>query len=116
MEFINQFWSAFLSGEPDRAAEVGYLVESLKRCKERIGVVAAEAEKAREDIIAKKKDEIIRVYERTKKKLKFSPKSIRGGRDAVEKLMQPVIHSLNQAISDYQRALAAEGVQASTEY
>ncbi|KAK6062741.1 TFIIH p62 subunit domain-containing protein [Seiridium cupressi] len=115
MEFVNQFWSAFLSGDPDRAAEVGYLVESLKRCKERISVVAAEAEKAREDIIAKKKDEIIKVYERTRKKLKFSPKSIRGGRGAVEKLMQPVIHSLDQAIADYQRALAAEGVQFSTE-
>lgn len=115
MEFVNQFWSAFLSGDPDRAIEVGYLVESLKRCKERIDVVAAEAEKAREDIIARRKDEIIRVYERTKKKIKFNPKTIKGGRDAVEKLMQPVQHSLNLAISDYQRALASEGVQVSTE-
>ncbi|KAI0143303.1 TFIIH p62 subunit domain-containing protein [Pestalotiopsis sp. NC0098] len=115
MEFINQFWSAFLSGDPDRAVEVGYLVESLKRCKERIEVVAAEAEKAREDIIAKRKEEIVRVWERTKKKIKFNSKSVKGGRDAVEKLMQPVMHSLSQAISDYQRALASEGVQVSTE-
>lgn len=115
MEFISQFWSAFLSGDPDRAAEVGYLVESLKRCKERISVVAIEAEKAREDVIAKKKDEIIKIYERTKRKIKFNPRTIRGGADAVGKLMQPVIHSLNNAINDYQRALAAEGLQASTE-
>lgn len=115
MEFINQFWSAFLSGNPDRAAELGYLVESLQRCKERINAVALEAEKAREEAIEKRKQEIIRIYERTKKKTKFNAKSIRGGRDAVEKLMQPVVHSLDKAISDYQRALAAEGIQASTE-
>ncbi|KAH8197375.1 hypothetical protein TruAng_008468 [Truncatella angustata] len=115
MEFVNQFWSAFLSGDPDRAAEIGYLVESLKRCKERIAVVAAEAEKAREEVIARKKDDIIRIYERTRKKIKFNPKSVRGGRDAVEKLMQPVTQSLDRATSDYQRALAAEGLQFSTE-
>jgi transcription initiation factor TFIIH subunit 1 len=115
MEFINQFWSAFLSGNPDRVAELGYLVESLKRCKERINAVALEADKAREDAIDKRRQEIIKIYERTKKKTKFNTKSIGGGRDAVEKLMQPVVHSLDKAISDYQRALAAEGIQASTE-
>lgn len=115
MEFVNQFWSAFLSGDPDRAAELGYLVESLKRCKERISAVATEAEKAREDVISKKKDEIIKIYERTKRKIKFNPRTIRGGREAVQKLMLPVTSSLDKAISDYQRALAAEGLHPSTE-
>ena len=45
MEFLHQFWTAFLSGDADRAAEVGYLVESLKRSKERIKAVALEAER-----------------------------------------------------------------------
>lgn len=115
IEFLHQFWSAFLSGDPDRAAELGYLAESLKRSKERINAVAAEAEKAREAEIKKRKEEIMQIYERTKKKVKFNSKSIRGGKDAVLKLMDPVLQSLEKAIVDYQRALAAEGVHASTE-
>ncbi|RYP14917.1 hypothetical protein DL765_006059 [Monosporascus sp. GIB2] len=115
IEFLHQFWSAFLSGDPDRAAELGYLVDSLRRSKERINAVAAEAEKVREAEIRRKKEEIIQIYERTKKKVKFNSKSIRGGKDAVLKLMDPVLQSLDKAIADYQRALAAEGLQASTE-
>ncbi len=115
IEFLHQFWSAFLSGDPDRAAELGYLAESLKRSKERINAVAVEAEKVREAEIKKKKEEIMQIYERTKRKVKFNSKSIRGGKDAVLKLMDPVLQSLDKAIADYQRALAAEGIQASTE-
>lgn len=115
MEFIHQFWSAFLSGDPDRAAELGYLAESLKRSKERINAVAVEAEKVREAEIKKRKEEIMQIYERTKKKVKFNSKSIRGGKHAVLTLMDPVLKSLEKAITDYQKALAAEGIHASTE-
>ncbi|KAI0137530.1 hypothetical protein BJ170DRAFT_65743 [Xylariales sp. AK1849] len=116
IEFVNQFWSAFLSGDPDRAAELGYLVESLKRSKERINAVAVEAEQAREKAIEARKQQIREIYKRTNKKVtSFNPKTVGGGRIAVEKLMQPVIHSLDTAIASYQRALAAEGIQASTE-
>ncbi|KAI0016249.1 TFIIH p62 subunit domain-containing protein [Xylariomycetidae sp. FL0641] len=115
LEFLHQFWSAFLSGDPDRAAELGYLAEALKRSKDRIEAVAAEAEKVREEQIKKRKAEIVQIYERTKKKVKFNAKSVRGGREAVTKLMEPVVFSLDKAIGDYQKALAAEGIQASTE-
>ncbi|KAI0402992.1 hypothetical protein F4802DRAFT_573325 [Xylaria palmicola] len=114
-EFLHQFWSAFLSGDPERAAELGYLAEALKRSKERIEVVSVEAEKARDEQIKKRKAEIMQIYERTKKKVKFNAKTIRGGREAVEKLMQPVTYCLDKAVADYQKALAAEGLQASTE-
>ncbi|KAF3070880.1 putative RNA polymerase II transcription factor B subunit 1 [Daldinia childiae] len=77
--------------------------------------VAAEAEAAREAQIKKRKDEIIRIYEQTKRKIKFNSKSVRGGKEAVLKLMEPTIQSLDKAIADYQRALAAEGIQVSTE-
>ncbi|KAH8158147.1 hypothetical protein CIB48_g10100 [Xylaria polymorpha] len=96
MEFLRQFWAAFLS-------------------KDRIEQVALEAEKARDEQIKKRKEEIVQIYERTKKKVKFNPKSIRGGRQAVETLMKPIIRTLDKAIGDYQKALAAEGLQASTE-
>ncbi|KAI0181857.1 hypothetical protein GGR52DRAFT_526556 [Hypoxylon sp. FL1284] len=115
MEFLHQFWSAFLSGDPDRAVELGYLSEALKRSKDRIEAVAVEAEKAREEQIKKRRQEIVQIYERTKRKIRFNPKSIRGGREAVLKLMDPALRSLDKAIADYQRALAAEGIQASTE-
>ncbi len=115
MEFLHQFWSAFLSGDPERAAELGYVAEALKRSKDRIEVVAVEAEKAREEQIKKRREEILQIYQRTKKKVKHNDKSIRGGREAVTKLMEPVVHSLDKAIADYQKALAAEGLQASTE-
>ncbi|KAI0859368.1 hypothetical protein F4860DRAFT_483272 [Xylaria cubensis] len=115
MEFLHQFWSAFLSGDPERAAELGYLAEALRRSKDRIELVAVEAEKARDEQIKKRKAEIVEIYERTKKKVKFNGKSFRGGREAVEKLMQPLVYCLDKAIADYQKALAAEGLQASTE-
>ncbi|KAI1780589.1 hypothetical protein F4818DRAFT_396175 [Hypoxylon cercidicola] len=115
MEFLHQFWSAFLSGDPDRAVELGYLSEALKRSKDRIDAVAAEAEKAREDQIKRRRQEIVQIYERTKRKIKFNPKSVRGGREAVLKLMDPTLRSVDKAIADYQRALAAEGIQVSTE-
>ncbi|KAI2467643.1 hypothetical protein F4781DRAFT_401181 [Annulohypoxylon bovei var. microspora] len=115
IEFIKQFWSAFLSGDPDRALELGYLAEALKRSKDRINAVAEEAEKVREQQIKKRKDEIIQIYERTKRKVKFNPRTVRGGREAVLKLMEPTIQSLDKAIADYQKALAAEGIQVSTE-
>ncbi|KAH9898616.1 TFIIH p62 subunit domain-containing protein [Xylariomycetidae sp. FL2044] len=115
VEFISQFWSAFLSGDPDRAAELGYLADALQRSKDRIEAVAVEAETARENQIKKRKEEIVQHYERTKKKIKFNSKNIRGGRDAVMKLMDPVILSLDKGIADYQKALGAEGIQASTE-
>ncbi|KAI1472008.1 uncharacterized protein F4812DRAFT_449785 [Daldinia caldariorum] len=115
MEFLRQFWSTFLSGDPDRAVELGYLAEALKRSKERIDAVAVEAENAREAQIKKRKEEIIQIYERTKRKVKFNSKSVRGGKEAVFKIMEPTIQSLDKAIADYQRALAAEGIQVSTE-
>ncbi|KAI0595778.1 TFIIH p62 subunit domain-containing protein [Biscogniauxia sp. FL1348] len=115
MEFLHQFWSAFLSGDPDRAAELGYLAEALKRSKERIEAVASSAEKVREEQIKKRRAEIVQHYERTKKKIKFNAKMVPGGQDAVTKLMSPVVHSLDKAIADYQKALAAEGIRTSTE-
>ncbi|KAI1825174.1 hypothetical protein F4861DRAFT_502661 [Xylaria intraflava] len=115
MEFLHQFWSAFLSGDPERAAELGYLAEALKRSKDRIEVVAQEAENVRDEQIKKRKAEIVKIFEKTKKKIRLNPKSIRGGREAVTKLMEPVVYCLDKAVADYQKALAAEGLQASTE-
>lgn len=115
VEFLHQFWDAFLSGDPDRAGELQYLAESLKRSTSRIQVVAEDAEKEREDIIRKTKLEIRDHFEKTGKKIRWKSDMVGGGRDAVLKMMRPTLNALDKAQADYSRALAAEGVQLSTE-
>ncbi|KAK2016568.1 TFIIH p62 subunit domain-containing protein [Colletotrichum eremochloae] len=116
VEFLHQFWNAFLSGDPDRANELQYLVESLGRSAERINAVAEEAERARDDIIRAKKKEIMDHYKATGKKIRgWRPEHEKGGHKAVLTIMQPTLEALKRAQADYKRALAAEGVQLSTE-
>lgn len=115
IEFLHQFWTAFLSGDPDRAAELQYLAESLKRSAARVSAVAEEAEKERESVIRQRKQEIRNHFERTGKKIRWKSDMVGGGRDAVIKLMQPVLDALDKAQAEYSRALAAEGIQISTE-
>ncbi|KAM0554670.1 hypothetical protein ACHAPJ_006739 [Fusarium lateritium] len=115
IEFLHQFWNAFLSGDPDRAGELQYLAESLGRSIERINAVAGEADKEREEIIRSRKKEIRDHFERTGKKIRWRSDNVGGGRAAVLALMQPTIDALEKARADYTRALAAEGIQVSTE-
>ncbi|KAG5928729.1 hypothetical protein E4U42_000093 [Claviceps africana] len=115
IEFLHQFWTAFLSGDADRAAELQYLAESLRKSAARISAVADEAGAERDNIIRKRKQEIREHFERTGKKIKWKSDMVGGGRDAVMKLLQPVLHALQKGQDDYARALAAEGVQVSTE-
>jgi transcription initiation factor TFIIH subunit 1 len=115
VEFLHQFWNAFLSGEPDRAAELQYLAESLQRSSQRIVAIAEDAEREREETIRKRKQEIRDHFERTGKKIRWKSDMVGGGHAAVMKLMQPTLNALEKAQADYARALAAEGIQASTE-
>ncbi|KND92716.1 putative RNA polymerase II transcription factor B subunit 1 [Tolypocladium ophioglossoides CBS 100239] len=115
IEFLHQFWNAFLSGEPDRAAELQYLSESLGRSAARVAAVADEAEVEREAIIRRRKQEIRDHFDRTGKRIRWKADMVCGGRDAVVKLMQPVLDALDKAQGNYSRALAAEGIQISTE-
>ncbi|KAL2204440.1 hypothetical protein CC79DRAFT_1336995 [Sarocladium strictum] len=114
-EFLHQFWSAFLSGDPDRAAELQYLAESLNRSRERIEAVAKVAEDARVEQETKMKKDITEHYKQTGKKLKMRRELLMGGREEVERLMGPVLSAIDKAQGDYSRALAAEGVKISTE-
>lgn len=115
VEFLHQFWTAFLSGDPDRAAELQYLALSLERSATRVAAVADEAEVEREAIIRRRRQEIRDHFERTGKKIRWKSDMVGGGRDAVLKMMQPVLAALDKARADYARALAAEGIKASTE-
>lgn len=115
IEFLHQFWNAFLSGDPDRAAELQYLAESLNRSATRIAAMADEAEKERDEIIHTRKKEIRDHFQRTGKKIRWKSDNVGGGRPAVMRLMQPTLDALEKAQADYQRALAAENIQVSTE-
>ncbi|KJZ78865.1 hypothetical protein HIM_01638 [Hirsutella minnesotensis 3608] len=115
VEFLHQFWNAFLSGDPDRAPELQYLAESLQRSGSRIAAVADEAEAERTATIRQRKQEIRDHFERTGKKIRWKSDMVGGGRDAVVKMMQPLLDALEKAQTDYKRALAAEGIHVSTE-
>ncbi|SPO05650.1 related to RNA polymerase II transcription factor [Cephalotrichum gorgonifer] len=115
VEFLRQFWMAFLSGDPDRAAELQYLVEALQRSVDRIHAVADDAEKRREEIIALKKKQIREHFERTQKRIRWKAESVGGGKSAVLTLMQATLESLAKAREEYRKALEAEGLRASTE-
>ncbi|CAK7197755.1 RNA polymerase II transcription factor B subunit 1 [Sporothrix eucalyptigena] len=114
-EFLKQFWNAFLSGDPDRAQELAYHVESLARSMDRIEAVAEEAEQARNKAIEEMKEEIRVRFNKTGRRLKWRPEMIGGGRKAVRVLLGPTINSLETAQNLYKAALAAEGLKPSTE-
>lgn len=115
VEFLHQFWSAFLSGDPDRAAELQYLAESLGNSAARIAAVAEEAETDRAETIARRKKEIRAHYERTGKKIRWKADMVGGGRGAVTTLLQPALKAIEKARGEYTRALEAEGLKVSTE-
>lgn len=114
-EFLKQFWNAFLSGDPDRAQELAYHAESLKKSMARIDAIAEEAEHARNKVITEKKEEIRVLYSRTGKRLRWRPEMIGGGKRAVQVLLGPTISGLQTAQNLYQAALAAEGLKPSSE-
>ncbi|KAH8600911.1 hypothetical protein B0O99DRAFT_609837 [Bisporella sp. PMI_857] len=112
-EFLNHFWLIFLSGDVDRAGELAKMVESLDRAMDRINAVAAEAEKERQEIIARQRQHIKDVYAKSQKKIQWHPNSVGGGEKVVKEMMESIIKALSKASSDYRRALAAEGMDTS---
>ena len=114
-EFLNHFWAAFKLGDPSRAEEIAGLVETLDRAMDRINAVADDAEKEREEEIAKIKKQIREHYEKTRKKLKFDPGAVKGGRKAVSQLLGPTLEAIGVATAKYREALAEELVEVDKE-
>lgn len=80
---------------------------------DRINAVANDAEKEREDVIARTKRDIRDVYEKTGKKTKWDSKSVAGGEKVVKEMMEPTTRTIRKATTEYKKALIAEGVDAS---
>lgn len=112
-EFLKHFWDAFLSGDPDRAQELGYHVESLKRSAMRIEAIADEAEQARQKIMDEERRRLTAHFQATGKRVHLG--DVDGGRDAVLTILGPTLEALKKAQSLYQAALEQEGITMSTE-
>lgn len=107
-EFLQHFWSAFLSGDGDRAEEISRLVETLNRAMDRIKAVADDADRERATEVDKVKKQMRDHYERTQRKMRFDFDSVGGGAKVVNQLLGPTIKAIQLAGKEYQKALAAE--------
>lgn len=111
VEFLQHFWAIFLKGDPDRADELAKLVETIERASQRIDAVAEDAEKERQELIKKKKQHVIDVYNTSGRKIKWNPNSEPGGAEAVTAMTSPTKRALQKAMGEYQKALAAENAK-----
>lgn len=114
-EFLHQFWQAFLSGENERAREVGALTESLDRAMQRIQAVASDADKERNVEVDKLRAQSREMLARRRANggtssvsiaaMKNLEQNVGGGRKVVEQLLGATIRSLNKATQEYKIAL-----------
>lgn len=108
-EFLQHFWSAFLSGDPARADELSRLIETLNRAMDRIKAVAEDADAERNREVDRLKKQVRDHYERTQRRLRLDPEAVSGGAKAVNQLLAPTIEAIRVTGQEYQKALAAEG-------
>lgn len=114
-EFLQHFWSAFLSGDADRAEEISRLVETLNRAMDRIKAVADDADQERTKEVEKMKKQMRDHYERTQRKMKFDFDSIGGGAKVVNQLLGPTVEAIRLAGKEYKKALTAASAVAMEE-
>ena len=107
-EFLQHFWSAFLSGDPNRADEIGKLFETLDRAMDRIKAVANDAEAERQKEIDKLKKQVRDFFERTGKKRNMDYESTPGGAKTVNQLLAPTVKAIEVATKKYKKALAEQ--------
>ncbi|KAM7209559.1 hypothetical protein V8F20_000297 [Naviculisporaceae sp. PSN 640] len=99
MEFLKQFWDAFLSGDAKRKEELAYHADSLKRSIARIEAIAEEAEVVRIKLDNQRKQDIREHYKKSGKKLRYIP--VGGGKKAVDILMSTTVRPLKYALELY---------------
>ncbi|KIX04103.1 uncharacterized protein Z518_07656 [Rhinocladiella mackenziei CBS 650.93] len=104
IEFLRQFWNAFLSGDASRAGEVTSLVESLNRALDRINVIADDAEKERQEHIRSQERNLEERFKKTGRRHRLDHNAIKGGGAVVKQLLSPIIKSLAIAVQRYKQA------------
>lgn len=111
-EFLQHFWHAFLSGDPDRADEIAKLMETLDRAMDRIKAVADDADAERAVEVDRVKQQLRERFERTKRKVRFDFDSIGGGAKVVNQLLAPTVKAIQIAGQKYKKALASAAAAA----
>lgn len=101
LEFLRQFWSAFLSGDPSRTAEIASLVESLNRALDRINAIATDAQAEREDKIRTYEGQAAQIFKQTGKRKKVDRAGVGGGEKVVKQLLGPCTRALSIAVDKY---------------
>ena len=104
-EFLQHFWSAFLSGEPSRTDEIRRGIETLDRAMDRIKAVAGDAETERQNEVEKLKRQVKDYEARTGRKRRVDYESVAGGEKAVNALLAPTVKAIEVAGKEYHRAL-----------
>lgn len=107
-EFLQHFWSIFLSGDPSRAIEIASRLESLDRALDRIKAIATDAEAERQAAINKIKKQIQEHFERTGKRKRMEYESTPGGAKVVNQLLAPTVKAIEVATREYRKALAEQ--------
>lgn len=105
IELLRQFWNAFLSGDAGRANEVASLVESLNRARDRINVVADDAEREKQEHIRSQERSLEERFKKTGRRHKLDHRAIKGGGGVVKELLGPILNSLAIAVQRYKQAL-----------
>lgn len=109
IEFLHYFWAVYNSGDADRAAELGTLVETLERSVERVKAVAEEAERERQKLIAEGKRRLEEKMARTGKKARpLDERVYKGGRAQVESVMRPTVQAVKKAVGTYREELGRQ--------
>ncbi|EXJ78441.1 hypothetical protein A1O1_08841 [Capronia coronata CBS 617.96] len=104
IEFLRQFWNAFLSGDASRASQVASLVESLNRALDRINVIAEDAEKERQEHIRAQERSLEERFRKTGRRHRLDHSAIHGGGAVVRDLLGPIVKSLANAVDRYRQA------------
>lgn len=120
-EFLHHFWSAFLSGRADRAAELASLADSLSRARARIAAVVADADAERAAEVERRRGHArqliaaagaatgtgagLGVGKRAAADIEASISAVPGGGIVVERMLGPMIRALEKATTEYGRAV-----------
>ncbi|RMZ79890.1 hypothetical protein DV738_g2943, partial [Chaetothyriales sp. CBS 135597] len=103
LEFLRQFWSAFLSCDPARTSELSALVEALSSSIDRIYEIADEADKHRTAEIKKAEVWVMDMLKATGRRRKIDYSNMPAGGDRVKELCEPLFDGLNRALQQYKK-------------
>ncbi|KAF2652658.1 RNA polymerase II transcription factor-like protein [Lophiostoma macrostomum CBS 122681] len=105
VEFLHYFWTVYFSGDPDRAIEIGKLVETLDKSLDRIKAVADSAEAERTAKVEKLVKDNETYTQRTGRRRKFDANSVTGGAKVVNNIASPLIRAIGSAKEQFEKAL-----------